>query len=301
MNCPQPTLSPADAVAVGRVLFEVACTTALSLGSERDQAFMLLDGSRKVAVLKVSNEKQDPTDLDMESEAAFHAKDADRSLPIITPRVLTSPGCSTGTTRALWTQHHYSGTTFHWCRCYTVADGICMDDNSGLLPDGTLNRWGAAAAQVDRSLRRFWHPAAHRKTLWDVQHFSSLKPLLIHVEEPVLRAVCSQVINYFDSHVAPKLPLVRHQIVHGDLNLGNILWEAPGSTTVTGIIDFGDACFSSLVVSLGAALASGGAVHLAYGGPAELLRMGRLMLDGYQSVVYVCGLPLSTPLRLLGP
>ena len=51
MNCPQPTLSPADAVAAGRVLFEVACTTALSLGSERDQAFMLLDGSRKVAVV----------------------------------------------------------------------------------------------------------------------------------------------------------------------------------------------------------------------------------------------------------
>jgi Ser/Thr protein kinase RdoA (MazF antagonist) len=178
-----------------------------------------------------------------------------------------------------------TSTSVHWCRFYDVAPGECIDEDAGPVPDGTLQRWGAAAAQVDRSLRGFWHPSGARQTLWDVQFFLQIRPFLSYVQEPVLRAVCSQVLNYFDVAVAPKLPAARHQMVHGDLNLGNILWEHKGSKEVSGIIDYGDMSFTSLVVSLAAVLSSAGTAHVKQGGHAELMRMGRLILDGYQSIV----------------
>jgi hypothetical protein len=98
--CPQPELTPADALTAAQALFSVAATHAVSLGSERDQAFLLLRYGKKVGVLKVSNAQEDVAVLDMEAAAAVHAKAVDPTLPIALPLTPTCP--SPSRTRAAW-------------------------------------------------------------------------------------------------------------------------------------------------------------------------------------------------------
>ncbi len=61
-------------------------------------------------------------------------------------------------------------------------------------------------------------------TPWDSQHAELMRPFLKHVtEERGLRALCTDILEYFATHVKPALCQLRHQVVHGDFNLGNVL------------------------------------------------------------------------------
>ena len=54
----------------------------------------------------------------------------------------------------------------------------------------------------------------------------------------------------FDADIAPALPGLRWQVVHGDLNPHNILADPAGPDRVTGILDFGDMVRTPLVCDL---------------------------------------------------
>jgi 4-aminobutyrate aminotransferase-like enzyme len=71
-------------------------------------------------------------------------------------------------------------------------------------------------------------------------------------------------------------PRLRAQVVHTDLSVDNTLTDDGGF--ITGIIDFGDMSFTALVGELASVLDSLGVGRQ---GP-ELLRLARLVLDGYQ-------------------
>ena len=58
MSCQPPRLKEADALAAAWQLFGVAADAAVSLGSERDQAWLLSAGGSNVAVIKVSNARE---------------------------------------------------------------------------------------------------------------------------------------------------------------------------------------------------------------------------------------------------
>ena len=82
-----PAFTPEQACEIGRGTFGIEAPGASSLGSERDQAFMLTGPSGSgVAVLKVSNPAEDPSMLDMEAMAALHAARCDPGLTIAEPR-----------------------------------------------------------------------------------------------------------------------------------------------------------------------------------------------------------------------
>jgi hypothetical protein len=66
MTGEQPALEASDACLAAATLFGVYGDDAKNLGSERDQAFLILEGNTKVAVLKVSNALENPDTLDME-------------------------------------------------------------------------------------------------------------------------------------------------------------------------------------------------------------------------------------------
>ena len=130
-------------------------------------------------------------------------------------------------------------------------------------------------------------------SMWNVQSTLALRPLLKHVPaNSGLRAICTGVIDHYHATVLPSLSSLRHQVVHGDLNLGNLLLDG---SVVTGVVDFGDMSRMPLVADVAAALCSLGVAHV-HQGIHELLRMARVLLVGYQSVV-----PLTeAELALLG-
>jgi len=185
MNCPQPAWSGSEATEAAKVLFGLDCNEGVSLGSERDQAFMLLLNGVKVGVLKVSNAAQDTLSLDLEAAAALHVQALDSTIPVALP-LPPLPGRSSSDTRAAWvlpsaphsksTSPSQSPSISNWCRLYRVVPGRTLEFEDGPLPVLTLQRWGAGLAKVGRALRGFWHPAMARPTAWDVQVGLSAPP-----------------------------------------------------------------------------------------------------------------------------
>ena len=85
MQTRRPRLTTIGAATLLGELFDVAAADARDLGSERDQAFLVLSAGHPVAVLKVSNPAEDPEVLDMEAAAALHVHHIDPALQVARP------------------------------------------------------------------------------------------------------------------------------------------------------------------------------------------------------------------------
>jgi 4-aminobutyrate aminotransferase-like enzyme/Ser/Thr protein kinase RdoA (MazF antagonist) len=308
-----PAFTPGQACEIGRATFGIKASGARSLGSERDQAFMLTASSGPgasgpgpsgsgpseagVAVLKVSNPAEDPAMLDMEALAALHAARCDPVLAIALPH--RRPTAATPDTqpqhglqpadpaefRVRWV-HRGAG---HWVRAYDVLPGrIRLDPLT--LADPALIAWGETTARLGIALRGFIHPRAIRRLPWDVQHAQRVRPMTASIAEPDARATVNTVLDRYDAAVAPRWGRLRAQVIHTDLTADNVLADDDGM--ITGIVDFGDLSHTALIADLASVLDSlcGGRDQ------AEMFRVARLVLDGYERV-----LPLEPiELELLG-
>ena len=284
----RPAFDPADVVDIARRTFDVESSGARDLGSERDQAFLLLDTSdRPLAVMKVSNIAEDPRTLDMEALAVLHASRADPLLPLAIPWL--APGAaSTSVDPADRRVPITAADGDHHVRMYSVLPGRTRVDAMD-LSDAALGEWGEVAARVGRALRGFFHPSAQRTMLWDVQHAPRSRELLGAILDADHRDLVEVVLDRFETTVMPVWPSLRAQVVHGDLTTDNALTDAAGM--VSGIVDFGDMSHSALVTDLASLLDS----LLNDRADDELFRSARLVLDGYQRIT-----PLEpTELRLL--
>ena len=269
--------------------FDVHPAAARDLGSERDQTFLLLDaGDAPMAVMKLSNAAEDPATLDMEALAVLHAARVDPSLPLALPwRVpgATAPATDPAAYRATFA--HADGA--HHVRLYDVLPGRHRIDPI-TLPDPAFVGWGETTARLGLALRGFFHPAAQRTMLWDVQHAGRTRAMVQAIRDTERRDLVERVLDRYDAVVAPAWATLRAQVVHGDLTTDNALTDVHGR--ITGIVDFGDMSHSALIVDLASALDS----LLSGRAPDELFRAARLVLDGYQRVMSL----EPAELRLLG-
>jgi 4-aminobutyrate aminotransferase-like enzyme/Ser/Thr protein kinase RdoA (MazF antagonist) len=229
--------------------------TASDLGSERDQTFLIDDG-RDGAVLKISNRGEDEGVLELEEAAVAHVAAVDPALPVARP---LAP-------RAIYDGHHV--------RLFQRLHGRAGDPE---LSDGGVRDYGGTHARLNLALRSFFHPAAGRQLLWDVRHTPRLRRLLDAIEDPRRRALVEGVLDGFERAVAPSWPHLRAQVVHGDLNLDNVLLDDAGR--ISGIVDFGDCSHTAQAADFAIAIAS-----LMRGRPAgDVFRVARLAIDGYAS------------------
>jgi 4-aminobutyrate aminotransferase-like enzyme/Ser/Thr protein kinase RdoA (MazF antagonist) len=273
----RPAFDALSVVEIARRTFEVDAADARDLGSERDQTFLLLGPSEApLAVMKVSNAAEDPATLDMEALGVLHAVGVDPTLPLAIPRL--APTARAGTTdpadrRATFT----APDGVHHVRLYDVLPGRGRVE-AGDLADDVLAHWGQMAARIGRALRGFFHPAAKRTMLWDVQHAARTRELLDTIRDDRHRRLVEQALDRFDAAVTPVWPSLRAQIVHGDLTTDNGLVDDEGR--ISGIVDFGDMSHTALMTDIASLLDS---VLNGHDGD-ELFRAGRLVLDGYQRI-----------------
>ena len=268
LSAARPSFTREQAAALARELFRVE-GAATPMDSERDQAF-LIDGDH-AAVLKISNAAETTDQLDLEALAAQRVAHVDHELPVALPWLV--PG--TQAYRAL--VNHEQET--HWARMYDRLPGRASVRGSS-LSDEAVRDWGAMAARVGRALRGFWHPSAARVMLWDVQHALLLRPMLGSISDPEVRRLVERALDRFEQVVIPVWPTLRHQVIHTDLCASNTLVDDDGR--VTGIIDFGDASWSALVVDLAAVLET--VVDGREEDVDEFFRACRLAIDGYEKV-----------------
>jgi len=265
-----PPRFPAEEVArLAAELFSLP-GTARSLGSERDQTF-LVEGPAGSGVVKISNLGEDAATLDLEAEAILHVARVDPELPLARPHVV-SDGAGAAAYRT--TAEGPDGT--HFVRLFDHLRGRHGGPD---LSDAAVRDYAATHARLNLALRGFFHPAAGRELLWDLARAASLRPLVDSIPDPRRRGLVEAVLDRYDERVAPRWPRLRAQVVHGDLNLDNVLLDGDGR--IAGIVDFGDAGHTAQVGDFAVALAS-----LLRGRPADdVFRVARLAIDGYASAV----------------
>jgi 4-aminobutyrate aminotransferase-like enzyme/Ser/Thr protein kinase RdoA (MazF antagonist) len=289
----RPAFDAEGVVEIARQTFGVEVAGARDLGSERDQTFLLLGGGETpLAIMKVSNAAEHLATLDMEALGVLHAAHVDPSLPLAIPR--TVPGARSESPDPADRRVAFAapdGT--HHVRMYDVLPGRGRVD-AHELSDRALGDWGEMAARVGRALRGFFHPAAHRTMLWDIQHAARTRELLDTIRVRPHRQLVERTLDRFDVVVTPIWPSLRAQIVHGDMTTDNALVDDAGR--ITGIVDFGDMSLTALVTDIASLLDS----VLIGREDDELFRAGRLVLDGYQRITPLEPLELSLTGELLG-
>jgi 4-aminobutyrate aminotransferase-like enzyme/Ser/Thr protein kinase RdoA (MazF antagonist) len=257
----EPPRFAADVAAeLAERLFGVA-GSAVALGSERDQAFLIDDGRGGGGVLKISNSGEDAAVLDLEAEAIMHVARIDPVLPVARPLPAHD-----GSYRP-----KVSG---HFVRLFERVHGA---ERGPGLDDQAVFAYAATHARLNLALRGFFHPAAGRNLLWDLKNAAGLRSLLASVAVEDRRRLLERALDRYEQRVLPSWPRLRSQVVHGDFNLDNILFD--DRDRVAGIVDFGDVSHTAQAADFAIGLAS-----LLRGRPEDdLFRVARIAIDGYAS------------------
>jgi 4-aminobutyrate aminotransferase-like enzyme/Ser/Thr protein kinase RdoA (MazF antagonist) len=241
---------------------------AVELGSERDQTFLIDDGAGGGGVVKISNLGEDPSVLDLETEAILHVTRVDPDLPVARPL----PICGGSEYRT--TAEGPDG--MHFVRLFERMHGRFGGPE---LDDDAVREFAATHGRLNLALRGFFHPAAGRELLWDVGNAVKLRPLLDSIGDVHRRQLVSAVVDRFEERVRPGWPLLRSQVVHGDFNLDNVFLD--NRDRVAGIVDFGDTLHTAQVADFAIGLAS-----LLRGRPDhDVSRVARVAIDGYSRLV----------------
>ena len=240
-----------------------------TLNSERDQVVLVGDDHRQL-VVKLSNEAESESNIDLEESAAMWAVSADPGLPLSTPLAVIG-----GSARHAVVVHPETGRS-HFLRAYDMLPGRAGLTGADLSPAAVF-ACGATTARTARALRGFFHPAAGRKLLWHVEERDQTRRLTGHIDDATTRRLVEAAFAGFEERVAPVWSALRGQVVHGDITLDNLLID---DGEVTGVLDLGDLAHSTIVFDIAAALSS---LAATLSGDA-LFRTLRRFLDGYRSV-----------------
>ena len=219
--------------------------TLRAVESERDQNFRLdtPDGARYF--LRISNRAEKQEVVDFRIQAMAHVSRWDPGIPIqrIVPTL-------SGADRVLITDGE---GVIHMAHMVSYLDGITLSEISS--PRLALEPIGKMLARLGRALRGFFHPAAGHELLWDISDVTRLRPWLEQVTSMPHRDAVRRVLDRFEEFVAPQLPGLRAQVVHGDATADNVLVRRDDPAMVAGILDFGDMVHAPLINDVAIAMA----------------------------------------------
>ena len=237
-----PQVSVSEAARVAGELFALDGTPEPKRG-ERDRNFRLSARDGRDVILKFCNEAEDPSVIDMQTEALLHIANYGPEIPV--PRVIAATNgepvnraeLADGRHLMVWAMSYLPGKTLWEC---------------ARTPD-LIRAVGATLAQTDLALRGFFHHAAGQCLAWDLMRAGDLAPFAGLVADAGEREMTSRILDGFRTRTIPKLKGLRGQVIHNDGNLGNVL-AVPGSVSpVTGLIDFGDMVHGPLIAELAVA------------------------------------------------
>lgn len=214
------------------------------LVSERDQNFRLDATNGRRFVVKIANSAEPAQITDFQIQALLHLEAS--ACTIAVPRVI----------RTLRGEASSSIPTADGGNVLRVVSYVPGRPVEGTVPGPELAyALGQCLAELDRALGDFSHTGESQVLLWDMQRASELRDLMTHVPDPELRATLHVCLDDFEQRAAPLFPALRTQVIHNDLNPGNVLITNSEPTTVTGVIDFGDMLRAPLIVDVAIAAA----------------------------------------------
>jgi hypothetical protein len=133
---------------------------------------------------------------------------------------------------------------------------------------------GNSLARYHVAMQGFDHPAAHRNHRWNLAEAGQHRSKTTLLRDTGKAALMTWGFDAW-AQVRTSLDSMPWQFIHGDMNRENILVEGD---QVTGLVDFGDACFNPVVCDLAICLS-----YMMMDRENPLEAMG-VALDGYLGV-----------------
>ncbi len=147
------------------------------------------------------------------------------------------------------------------------------------LGKSLLKSWGKVTAQLNLALRDFDHVYAHRYYKWDPIHTLDAKVNRTYLSEDE-KTIADYFWNMFESEVLPLMDNLPKGINYNDAHELNLLSrDKTVFPSVTGVIDFGDALYTSSICEL--------AIACAYAGmnKKDPLSAMRMVVSAYNKVI----------------
>ncbi len=225
-------VTEAEAIRLVREIYGLE-VSARALPGEYDDNFHLSAADGRAFVLKVMHPARDRSFIDLQCQALVHLAERAPQLPL--PRVLPnrrgelfaeirSPD---GSKRLVWLLSFLKGAVLAEVRPH---------------PPELLRDLGRFLGEMDKALKSFGHPAAHRELKWDSSRAVWIREYIPLIEGAERRALVEQSLKLYETEVVPHLPRLRRSVIYGDANDYNVLvsdpWPQPRK--VAGVIDFGD-------------------------------------------------------------
>ena len=221
--------------------------------SERDQNFRIETAGGSGFIFKVANVDESSDVIDFQLGALRHIARMAPALPV--PRVVKS-----GRGRDFDTVRFSNGCS-HDVYLLTCLDGMLLSDTGVCADSATRRNIGQLLANIDLALRSYFHPAAMQEHPWNFETCPRLRHLTQHIESVEARAEVDEIFEHMSDIVIPRLQSLRHQVIHQDAHTDNILVDPDDPTRITGLIDFGDLLYGTLVAEIAVACDS-----IPYGG-----------------------------------
>lgn len=214
------------------------------LVSERDQNFRLDATDGRQFVVKIANSAEPAQITDFQIQALLH---------------LEASACRVAVPKLVRTRVGEASsniTTADVSNVLRVVSYVPGRPVEGTVPGPVLAyAMGQCLAELDSALGDFSHAGESQVLLWDMQRAGELRDLMSHVSDPELQAMVNSCLDDFEERAAPMFPSLRRQVIHNDLNPGNILISDTEPATVAGVIDFGDMLRAPLIVDVAIAAA----------------------------------------------
>ena len=204
--------------------------------SERDQNFRLSTNSGERFVVKVVSQADTLTLVEFQVAALEHLER--QNMPGVPRVVQTKDGDCFGRIDAA------QGERF-FLRLVTWVDGEVRPAGPGSVEAAAS--LGSRIAELGRALAGFSHPGQDPVLLWDTRRVLELLPLMPYIDEPSARAAVETALADFERRTLTPLASLPQQLIHNDLNGGNVLYDGDD---VCGIIDFGDMLRAPRIIDL---------------------------------------------------
>lgn len=230
-----PAFSACEAQRIAAGHYQIHAHAYL-LVSERDQNFRLDANNGERFTIKFSNSAEHLEVIEFQNQALAHVAAKDPSFPL--PRVIP-----TVDDKLHGTVEHAGKT--HFVRVLSWLDGNTLNDAT--TDPGLAWRMGNLLARLGLAFEDFDHPGSNPLLLWDMKRASELGALLEFIDDPQLKPAIEQALNHFKLRVMPLLGNLRTQVIHSDMNPGNILMDPLQAGRICGLIDFGDMVKSPLI------------------------------------------------------
>jgi Ser/Thr protein kinase RdoA (MazF antagonist) len=260
----------AERLALERYAVEGAATR---LETEKDDTFRLdcVDGRR--LILKVANPAELQVELELQISLLTYVSDRDAGLPVPDvvpdldgerlPRIIDDAGQP------------------RMARMLTFIPGLPLDRVRTSRPQRL--GVGRLLGRLRLAMEGFDHPGAGRVLAWDVQHLLRLADLLPMIPDDARRADLRRGLERFAT-LSPRLETLRRQVLHNDFSKSNLIADSDDLDRVVGVIDFGDAVRTAVVIDVSTALLNQLPRTVRAGREEDIFSEGRDVLAGYLEV-----------------